>query len=265
MIKETGNPDLRSALDSGLTKKDFFNRSIIRPLRMLILSPIVLSTSLYVGVVYGYLYLMFTTFPLVFEGTYHFSQGSVGLTYLGLGVGSMAGVVIFAVTSDRLLKKHGKDQTETPDDTLQRTTTSASTRTLVKPEMRLPMMIWSAPLIPIGLMIYAWTTEYKVHWIVPIMATSLVGIGNITVFMCISTYLIDAFSVYAASALAANTVIRSVMGAVLPLAGQKMYTTLGLGWGNSLLAFVAFALLPVPIVLSRWGERIRKRWTIKDL
>lgn len=265
MIKDTGNQDLRSALDSGLTKKDFFKRSIVRPLKMLVLSPIVLSTSLYVGVVYGYLYLMFTTFPLVFEGTYHFSQGSVGLCYLGLGVGSMIGVVVFAVTSDKILKKHGTDQAENPDDTLQRTTTTASTRTLVKPEMRLPMMIWSAPLIPVGLMIYAWTTEYKVHWIVPIMATTLVGVGNITVFMCISTYLIDAFSIYAASALAANTVIRSVMGAVLPLAGQKMYKTLGLGWGNSLLAFVAFALLPVPIVLSRWGERIRKRYIIKNL
>ena len=85
------------------------------------------------------------------------------------------------------------------------------------------------------------------------------------VFMCISTYLVDAFSVYAASALAANTVIRSIMGAVLPLAGQPMYLRLGLGWGNTLLAFVAFALLPVPVVLVRWGEKLRKKFEIKDL
>lgn len=51
--EETGNPDLRSKLDSGLHPRDFFLRSIIRPARMLIFSPIVLSTSLYVGVVYG--------------------------------------------------------------------------------------------------------------------------------------------------------------------------------------------------------------------
>jgi len=85
------------------------------------------------------------------------------------------------------------------------------------------------------------------------------------VFMCISMYLVDTFTVYAASALAANTVIRSVMGAVLPLAGQKMYDTLGLGWGNSLLAFVALALVPVPWVLLKWGEPLRKRFAIKDL
>lgn len=270
--KETNNPDLRSVLDSGLTSKDFFFRSIIRPIRMLVFSPIVLSTSLYVGVVYGYLYLLFTTFPLVFQGTYNFSSGSVGLTYLGLGVGSMVGVITFAISSDRIMKQHGTEvpveaapTPEAQDTKLQRSTTTSSTRTLIKPELRLPMMTYTAAFIPVGLIIYAWTTEYAVHWIVPIIATGLVGVGNIMAFMCVATYLIDAFSVYAASALAANTVIRSVMGAVLPLAGQKMYHKLGLGWGSSLLAFIAFALLPVPFVLSRWGERIRKRWPIKDL
>jgi len=97
------------------------------------------------------------------------------------------------------------------------------------------------------------------------MATALIGMGNISVFMCISTYLIDAYSIYAASALAANTVIRSVLGAVLPLAGQKMYLSLGLGWGNSLLAFIAIGLIPVPFVLMKWGEQLRARFAIKNL
>jgi len=83
--------------------------------------------------------------------------------------------------------------------------------------------------------------------------------------MCISTYLVDAYTVYAASALAANTVVRSIMGAVLPLAGQKMYLRLGLGWGNSLLAFVAITLLPVPWVLLKWGEQMRKKFAIENL
>lgn len=135
----------------------------------------------------------------------------------------------------------------------------------IQPEFRLPMMIYTAPLLPVGLVIYAWTTHYAVHWIVPIMATGIVGLGNLMAFMCISTYLIDAFSVYAASALAANTVIRSVMGAVLPLCGQKMYKSLGLGWGSTTLALVAFALLPVPIVINRYGERLRKKFEIKNL
>lgn len=50
--------------------------------------------------------------------------------------------------------------------------------------------------------------------------------------MTINTYLVDAFTIHAASAMAANTVLRSIFGAVLPLCGLKMYAKLGLGWGN---------------------------------
>lgn len=75
--------------------------------------------------------------------------------------------------------------------------------------------------------------------------------------MTIQTYLVDAFTVHAASAIAANTVLRSVFGAVLPLAGLDMYDKLGLGWGNSLLGFVALAFIPVPVFFRLKGERIR--------
>lgn len=77
--------------------------------------------------------------------------------------------------------------------------------------------------------------------------------------MAISTYLVDAFGVFAASAVAASTVLRSLGGAVLPLAGGKMFETLGLGWGSSLLAFIALAMIPVPVVLYRYGERVREK------
>lgn len=75
--------------------------------------------------------------------------------------------------------------------------------------------------------------------------------------MATSTYLIDAFTVYSASVMAANTVFRSLAGAVLPLAGGRMYADLGLGWGNSLLAFIALAMIPLPFLFWRCGERIR--------
>ncbi|KAJ5938152.1 MFS transporter cpaT [Penicillium verhagenii] len=76
-------------------------------------------------------------------------------------------------------------------------------------------------------------------------------------FMTVSTYLVDAFTIYAASAIAANTVLRSLAGALLPLAGPAMYKTLGLGWGNSLLGFIAFAMCPLPVIFYVYGERIR--------
>jgi hypothetical protein len=78
-------------------------------------------------------------------------------------------------------------------------------------------------------------------------------------------YLIDTFTVYAASALAANAVMRSIAGAVLPLAGLPMYDKLGMGWGNSLLGFIAAALIPAPWLFIKYGEHLRKKFEIKDL
>jgi hypothetical protein len=75
--------------------------------------------------------------------------------------------------------------------------------------------------------------------------------------MPISTYIVDAFTMYSASALAANTILRSLFGAFLPLAGPALYEALGLGWGNSLLAFIAMAMIPIPVLFWGYGERLR--------
>jgi len=75
--------------------------------------------------------------------------------------------------------------------------------------------------------------------------------------MSTQAYTIDAFTIFAASGLAANTVVRSVMAAVLPLAAPRMYATLGLGWGNSLLGFLSLCCFPIPFLLLKYGERLR--------
>ena len=81
--------------------------------------------------------------------------------------------------------------------------------------------------------------------------------------MTVSTYLVDAYTTYAASAMAANTVFRSLAGALLPLAGPKMYAALGLGWGNSLLGFIALLISPVAWIFYRYGEVIRKKYPVE--
>jgi len=80
--------------------------------------------------------------------------------------------------------------------------------------------------------------------------------------MAPNTYLVDVFTLHAASAMAACTVMRSVFAAVLPLGGQKMYNALGLGWGNSLLGFIATALIPIPFLFVRYGKRIRTKYPV---
>jgi hypothetical protein len=81
--------------------------------------------------------------------------------------------------------------------------------------------------------------------------------------MPVQSYLVDGYSQYAASALAANTVLRSVVGAVLPLSGEKLYQSIGIGWGNSLLGFIALAFLPFPWLFYKYGDRIRQ-WSQRE-
>lgn len=164
--KETGNPNLRSALDTGIPPTQLLRVSIVRPLRMLLLSPIVFVVSLVMGTVYGYLYLAFTTFPRIFEGQYGFSQGTVGLVYIGTGVGSFIGLVVVGALSDRtvvyLTKRYGGEP---------------------KPEYRLPAMLIGSVAIPVGLFLYGWTAEKKVHWIAPIIGTAFIGVGLFLIFV----------------------------------------------------------------------------------
>ncbi|ORY09290.1 major facilitator superfamily domain-containing protein [Clohesyomyces aquaticus] len=245
--KETSNPHLRSKLALNKTPTELFKLSIVRPMKLLFGSPIVLLMSIYISINYGILYLLFTTITYVFEGQYHFSTSIVGLSYLGTGIGMIGGMVALGILSDKIIKRHqatGK----------------------VKPEHRLPLILTLPGSIglPIGLFLYGWSTQNKLHWIAPIIGTSLVGLGNLTGMMTVQTYLVDAFTLHAASAIAANTVLRSMFGALLPLSGLTMYDKLGLGWGNSLLGFIALALVPVLVFFRYYGERIRTnpRWQV---
>lgn len=164
--KETGNELLRSKLDVGLSPSDYFKKGIIRPMKMLVLSPIVAIFAFYIAVVYGYLYLVFTSVTEVFEGYYGFSAQMAGLTYLGLGIGSMLGLAIFSATSDRHLKKMAGQDGQG-----------------MKPEYRLQSLPVGAILMPIGFFIYGWSAQYHVQWIVPILGMAIIGVGNLIIFM----------------------------------------------------------------------------------
>ena len=167
--KQTGNPNLRSKLDNNLPPREFFKRAIFRPTKMLFLSPIVAALCWYTAVAYGMLYLLFTTFTFVFEETYHFSTGTVGLTYIGTGVGMLIGLAILGNVSDRELRKAKAAGKE------------------LKPEMRIPLFLTlpGGLCVPIGLFLYGWTADKHVHWIVPLIGTALIGFAMLSIFVSI--------------------------------------------------------------------------------
>lgn len=57
--------------------------------------------------------------------------------------------------------------------------------------------------------------------------------------------------------MSATSIFRSIFGAVLPLAARRMYTTLGIDWATSLLAFLSLAMSIIPFAFIRYGSRIR--------
>jgi MFS family permease len=201
--------------------------------------------AVYMAYLYGLMYLVLSTFPGLWENEYHESVGIGGLNYISLGVGFFLGTQICAPCQDKIyraLKKRNNG--------------------VGKPEFRVPLMIPGALLVPVGLFWYGWTSQAHTHWILPNIGAAIFAAGVIIGFQCIQTYIVDSYTRFAASAVGAATVLRSLAGFGFPLFAPYMYAKLQYGWGNSLLAFIAIALgWPAPILLWKFGETLRKKST----
>ncbi|KAG9788779.1 MFS transporter, partial [Aureobasidium melanogenum] len=229
--KEKGRPSVKSLLPTAL----------IRPWILLFLEPIVLLLSLYIAIVYGTLYLMFGAYPIVFQQHRGWSEGIGGLPFIGVAVGMVAGIIFSGYTNKwyvREAEKHGG---------------------VAPAEARLPPAFYGAVAIPIGLFWFAWTNYTSIHWISPVMAGAPFGFGFTIIFLVVTNYLIDSYTIFAASVLAANTVLRSLFGAAFPLFTPDMFDTLGIHWGASIPAFLALACVPFPFIFYKYGAQIRAR------
>lgn len=131
------------------------------------------------------------------------------------------------------------------------------------PEQRLPPMMMGSLLFSAGQFITAWTADAKVHWIVPVIGLFFTGTGFFTIFQAAINYLVDTFQLYAASAIAANTFLRSVFAAVFPLLVGPVYNSIGIGPGASIFGGFSTLLIPVPYVFYIYGKRIRaaSKWS----
>ncbi|KAF1992319.1 MFS multidrug transporter-like protein [Aulographum hederae CBS 113979] len=240
--KETGNEDLHTEYESpDKTFTKVMKTSLLRPFRLLFTQPIVIVLSVYMAYLYGLMYLVLSTFPGLWENRYNESIGIGGLNYISLGIGFFLGAQICAPLNDRVyraLKKRNNG--------------------VGKPEFRVPLMNIGAMLVPIGLFWYGWSAQAKVHWIVPNIGAAIIAAGTIIGFQLIQTYIVDAYTRFAASAIAAATVLRSLAGFGFPLFAPAMYNALDYGWGNSVLGFIAIAVgIPAPILLWKYGETLR--------
>ena len=94
----------------------------------------------------------------------------------------------------------------------------------------------------------------------PVLAGVPFGWGVLAVFLASITYLVDTYQVAnGASAVAANGILRFILGAVFPLFTLEMYSKLGIRWAGSLFAFISMAMIPVPWIFFWKGKELRKR------
>ena len=143
---ERQDPTLESALALKFSQRELWKRTLSRPFKVMAQSLIVDLLSLLNGLSYSLLFVLFTTFPFVFQQQYGFQPVIVGLMYLGIGIASFIPLVFIGKYSDRiyshLCKKKGSN----------------------RPENRLYILIYGLVFVPVGSVIYGWAAQYRVIW-----------------------------------------------------------------------------------------------------
>ncbi len=262
-LRETYAPVLLSQRKAKLqdenNSKYYFEGEDTRPLRtklatslkrpyVIFVQPIVLTMSLYQAIIFGTTYSIYTNMQDIYSKMpYSFDSEQVGLLYLGPGLGFLVAVLFLVPRIDTIYN---------------RLTERNNGKAL--PEYRLPLANVGSILIPVSLFAFAWLVEYRdnVHWFATITPTFFYGVGQVRVFNTVQNYYIDSFSKYAASAIAAGSFFRSLIGGVVPLFAPMMFDKLGYGWGISIFAFLSCAIAPSPLLFYYFGGRLRERFQI---
>ncbi|KAI9762421.1 MAG: hypothetical protein M4579_000397 [Chaenotheca gracillima] len=244
--KETGNEKWRAPIEKhqrSIAKTVLV--SLYRPFQLLLLEPMCLNLCLFSALLLGVLYLFFGAFNVVFSTNHGFQPWQIGISFMGLLVGMLCGIAtdpFWHRNYQRLVARKEAEGGEPGGS---------------EPEFRLPPAVLGAVLIPVGLFWFGWTTYSSIHWIVPIIGSAIFGMGTLLVFSGTFTFLVDAYPLYAASALGANSFTRSSFAAAFPLFGVQMYEKLGYQWATSILAFLTLAMMPFPYIFYKYGKRIR--------
>ncbi|THY62428.1 MFS general substrate transporter [Aureobasidium pullulans] len=226
--------------ENEVNMKELAHRYLLKPFQMLAMEPILLLVTLYMGFIYGFLYLCFEAYPIAFQQERGWNAGVGALPFAAIIVGVAFGslfICFFTKTRfARKMKEHGE----------------------VVPEERMIPMIVGGALLPIGMFWFAWTSNPDILWVPQVISGAFIGAGVLLVFLQGLNYIIDVYKVNANSAIAANTFFRSWLGAGFPMFATSMFNTLGVPWAMSLLGFLTLALFPVPILFFIYGEKIRK-------
>ncbi|KAF7315940.1 RNA polymerase II-associated protein [Mycena indigotica] len=240
--KETGDNNYWAPLDRRETSMSrMLYLSCTVPFKLLLFDRMALLLDTWTAVLLGILYLFFQAFPIIFQQGHHFNVQMTGLTFLGIGLGMAIGLATQPWWNQRTAKVAAANGGKAP------------------PEALLVMGQVGGVLIPISMFIFAFTTYTHVHWIAPIIASVVFGTGMLFAFTTTFTYLVVAYRPIAASAMAANSAMRSSFAAAFPLFAGAMYKKLGTVGATALLAGLMTLMAPLPFIFHRIGPRLRAK------
>ncbi|TCD70210.1 hypothetical protein EIP91_004390 [Steccherinum ochraceum] len=215
---------------------------LTKPFRMLVTEPMLMAMTLYMSFMYGVMYLFFNAYPIVFAQGHHMSAGTAGLMFLPICIGGILGGLSYIFIFGSLYAREATKHAPNP----------------VPPEFRLVQCIYAAPMFPIAIFWFGWTSFPHISFWAPMMAGLLVGFSVVWIFLGMFAYIIDTYLVAAASALAAAVIVRSLFGAAFPLFATQMYQNLGAHWASTILGCIALILTPIPYVLIKFGPKLRE-------
>lgn len=232
-----------------LTKPTLTQRlklAFMRPFRLLVRQPVVQVVSLILAYQFGLLYIALSTFSSLWTERYHQSSAISGLHYLAIVIGYTIASFGGGWAMDYTWQHYkAKNQGQT------------------RPENRVPLIVPGSLLMPIGLLWYGWAAQQRLPWIMPDIGIAIFGAGFIAGGQAAQAYIVEAFLDYTASAAAASQLLRNIFAFAFPIFAPSLYSSLGYGLGNTLLAAVAIVLgLPAPYILWKYGERLRAKGSV---
>ncbi|KXN89076.1 putative drug/proton antiporter YHK8 [Leucoagaricus sp. SymC.cos] len=233
------NVDMGTGAQQGIFRAILI--SCYTPFKLLLLDRMALCLDAWNALILGILYLAFQAYPVIFQGEHNFNLQDTGLGFLGIGLGLILGLATQPYWNRFYTRVTEANEGQLP------------------PETRLYMGQVGAICVPVGLFWLAFTTYPSVPWIVPIIASIPFGTGIYFVFTSTFTYLVTTYRPIAASAMAANSAMRSTFAAVFPLFAGAMYKRLGTVGATALLAGLTTIMAPLPFIFARIGPRLRRQ------
>lgn len=239
---------------------------LARPFVLLGTQPIIQTLALYMGLLFGLNHLTISTFHALWREVYHESDITSSLNYIAITLGFLGGCESAGPLNDKVccsfLGSCYKIKDYRPDRSSSQIYRYLKRQNngLDLPEYRIWLMIPGSIFVPFGLLWYGWSATYQLHWIMPDIGITIYSFGLLMAYQCIQAYVLDCYPVYAASAMGALTVLRSLAGFTLPIFAPVMYKSLGYGWASTMLALVALIIGSVaPWLLKTKGPYLREK------